>query len=60
MNIDFEALRKDLMDECMAAFFGAGIGPALIDESDIEEASEDELIEIAEQFGVDLSDYDLF
>ena len=52
--------RKDLMDECMAAFFGAGIGPALIDESDIEEASEDELIEIAEQFGVDLSDYDLF
>ena len=28
-NIDYEKLRRDLTDECMAAFICGGIGPAL-------------------------------
>ena len=28
-NVDYEKLRRDLADECMAAFICGGIGPAL-------------------------------
>ena len=56
-NIDFDRLRRDMVDECMAAFYGGGIGPALMDSLDIEEASAETLVAIARQYGYDLNRY---
>ena len=56
MNIDFERLRQDLID-----YFGTamtmGFGAAIIDLSNIENASNEELINIANQNGFDLNKY---
>ncbi|MBQ1615822.1 MAG: hypothetical protein II086_01055 [Ruminococcus sp.] len=57
ITIDIEKLRKDLMDDCYGAFFGGGFGGALIEASDIEDASAEELIKIAERNGIDLREY---
>ena len=51
-EFDEEALRERLMDECGSAMFG-GFPAALLDVADIESASSDELLEIAERLGVD-------
>lgn len=51
-GFDEEALRERLMDECGTAMFG-GFPAALLDIADIESASSDELLEIAERLGVD-------
>ena len=50
-NIDYEKLRRDLADECVAAFIGGRIGPALLDSLDIEKASDKELERIAGRYG---------
>ena len=56
MNIDFDKLRQDLLD-----YFGTamtmGFGAAIIDISKIENASNEELINIAKQNGFDLNKY---
>lgn len=56
MNIDFDKLRQDLLD-----YFGTamtmGFGAAIIDLSNIENASNEELINIAKQNGFDLNKY---
>ena len=51
-EFDEEALRERLMDECGIAMFG-GFPAALLDVADIESASSDELLEIAERLGVE-------
>ena len=51
-ELDEEALRERLMDECGTAMFG-GFPAALLYVADIESASSDELLEIAERLGVD-------
>lgn len=51
-ELDEEALRERLTDECGTAMFG-GFPAALLDVADIESASSDELLEIAERLGVD-------
>ena len=55
-ELDEEALRERLMDECGTAMFG-GFPAALLDVADIESASGDELLEIAERLGVDPEEY---
>ena len=55
-EFDEEALRDRLMDECGTAMFG-GFPAALLDVADIESASGDELLEIAERLGVDPGQY---
>ena len=55
-EFDEEALRDRLMDECGTAMFG-GFPAALLDIADIESASRDELLEIAERLGVDPEEY---
>ena len=56
MNIDFERLRQDLID-----YFGTamtiGFGTAIIDISKIENASNEELINIAKQNGFNINNY---
>ena len=54
-NIDFEELRRDLMD-----YFGTAtpmIPMAFMDVIDVENASEDKLIQIALDNGFDLDNY---
>lgn len=55
-ELDEEALRERLMDECGTAMFG-GFPAALLDVADIESASSDELLEMAERLGVDSEEY---
>lgn len=58
MLIDVEELRKDLKQECYGAFFGGGFGGALMESFDIDRASPEELIAIAQSNGVNLGDYE--
>ena len=56
--IDYDALREALRDECFAACFGSGIGPAIVDALSVEEMSPDELIKTARLWGVDISRFE--
>jgi hypothetical protein len=56
MNIDFDKLREDLID-----YFGTAMGSfpiAVMNVTEVEKASDRELIRIAAQNGFDLSDYE--
>ena len=55
--IDYEELRKDLSQDALGAFYGGGFGVALIESFDIDNADEEELIDIALQKGIDLDRY---
>lgn len=55
-ELDKEALRERLMDECGTAMFG-GFPAALLDVADIESASGDELLKMAERLGVGPEEY---
>ena len=59
MIIDIERLRQDLEDECYGAFFGDGFGGALKESFEIEDASPEELIQIARRNNVDLEQYEI-
>ena len=52
-NIDFEALRKQLSDDSYAGAF-SGLGAMILDVPDIENASDDELLEIARREGISI------
>ena len=56
--IDFERLRRDLADDRYAGSF-AGIPAMLTEAWEIEDASEDELLRMAEDALIDLSGYEL-
>ena len=55
-DIDISALRRDLLDECLAMAFG-GLGAAILDAGEVERASDEELLELAEAHGFDLNKY---
>lgn len=57
MEIDYDRLREDLKNEALGAFFGGGFGGALIESFDIDNASDDELISIAQKMHIDLNKY---
>lgn len=57
MTINIEKLREDLKQECYSAFFGGGFGGALMESFDLARASPEELVEIAEEKGVDFRKY---
>lgn len=57
IEIDVEKLREGLMDYYGTAMTG-GAWPAITDLSDVEDASPQELIRIAEREGIDLRRYE--
>ena len=57
MIIDVDSLRRDMQEKSLAAFFGGGIGGALMDSFEIENASDEELIQMALDNGIRLEDY---
>ena len=59
MVIDIEELRRDLLNDSYGAFFGGGYGGALMESFDIERASPETLVRIAEEKGIDLQKYAL-
>ena len=59
MTIDVDALREVGRDACSAAFFGGGIGPALLEACDAERASPEELIAMAQRWGVDVRKFQI-
>ena len=59
ITIDVEMLRKDMHDECMGACFGGGFGGALIESSDVDKASPEKLVQMAQRQGIDLRRYDI-
>lgn len=54
---DFEKLREDLKNDSLGAFFGGGFGGALIESFNLDDATDDELIKIARDRGIDLNKY---
>ena len=52
--IDYDALREALRDECYAACFGGGIGPALMDALSVENMNLEELVRAARLWGIDV------
>ena len=56
---DIERLRSDLINDSYGAFFGGVFGGAMIEASDIENASPEELIRIAKNKGVNLRKYEI-
>ena len=59
MIIDVDALREDLTNDNYGAFFGGGFGGALMEAADIRRASDEEVVRIAVEKGVDLSKYEV-
>lgn len=57
VTIDIERLREDLRSEDLGACFGGGFGGALIEAFDIDNATSEELVKIAQDKGVDLQNY---
>ncbi len=57
MTIDIDKLREDLKKESYGAFFGGGFGGALMEAFDIETASPEKIVEMAQEQGVDLRKY---
>lgn len=57
MTIDIDALREDMKRECYGAFFGGGFGGALMESFDIENASPEKLVEMAQRQGINLNKY---
>lgn len=59
MIIDVDALRNDLINDGYGAFFGGGFGGALIEAADISQASDEEVVRIALEKGIDLTRYEV-
>ena len=57
VTIDIERLREDLHSEDLGAYFGGGFGGALMEAFDIDNAMPEELMQIAQDRGVDLRRY---
>lgn len=60
MEIDIERLREDLKNEYLGAFYGGGFGGALIESFNIDKASAEELIQIAQRMNIDLNNYIIY
>ncbi len=56
-EIDVDRLREDMCNDLYGAFYAGGFGAALMEEAEIESASDEELIRIARKQGINLQKY---
>lgn len=56
-SVDIDRLREDMENESLGAFFGGGFGGAIIEASDVRNASDNEVITMAKRQGINLDDY---
>ncbi len=59
ITIDIDKLRKYMLDNSYGAFFVGDFGGALAEAADIENASDEELIEMAKRKGIDLRIFEM-
>ena len=57
VTIDIDRLRDDLRSEDLGAYFGGGFGGALMEAFDIDRATPEELVKIAQDKGINLRRY---
>ena len=57
ITIDVDRLRNDMRDECLGAYFGGEFGAALIESFDVDRATPEQLVEMAQRQGIDLRNY---
>lgn len=57
ITIDVDKLRNDMREECLGAYFGGGFGAALIESFDVDRAEPEQLVEMAQNQGIDLRRY---
>lgn len=57
MKIEADKLREDMKNDSLGAFYGGGFGGALVETFDIENASPEKLVQIAQEKGLDLGRY---
>ena len=55
ISIDVEALREAVKNECCAAAFGGGFGGALMEAFDADRARPQELVDMAQRWGIDVT-----
>ena len=57
MRVNVEQLKADLKSEYLGAYVGGGFGAALVSYSDVENASIEKLLQMAESLGLRKSNY---
>lgn len=56
--IDYEKLRDFIIEYC-GMLLDSGLGSAMYDMDEVEHASEEQLVKMAGELGVDLADYEV-
>ena len=56
-TIDVNKLRGDMRDASLGAYFGGGYGAALAGSVDVDRATPEKLVEMAQKEGMDLTKY---
>lgn len=56
-ELDIERLREDLKSDLQGAYYVGGFGGALMESFDVDDASPDDLISMAQNEGFNLRDY---
>lgn len=59
MIIDVDELREYLLNNCYGAYFVGDFGGALAESVDVERASPEELVEMAQEQGIDLRRFEV-
>ena len=54
INIDVDALREAVKNECYGAAFGSCFGGALMEAFDADNAGPQELVDMAQRWGIDV------
>ena len=52
-------LKAEIENELLGAYFGGGVGAALVEVSDLDRMTETELVEAAKRLGIDVLKYKL-
>ena len=59
MTIDLNALRKALERECWGAFYGGDLDGVLLHLAEAQNSAPEKLIALAEEMGLDLSQFEI-
>ena len=59
MIIDIDALKQELKNELLGAFYGGGLGGALIESFQIDKMEDEKIIELAFRYGLKLENYQI-
>ena len=55
--LDIDRLRCDMKNESLGAYFGGGFGGALMESFDVDKATPEKLVEMAQRQGIHLENY---